>query len=196
MANQSENHAKVVLGDGKVLVDLTSDTVRPDKVLKDYTGHGADGQPFVGSCTYDADTSDANATDAEILDGKVAYVRGVRVTGKMPNHEGADINITSLDGESIGQGYHDGSGKAKIADAEKEKLIPSNIRGGVTILGVEGSMSGSEDVKAHSREVTPSMQEQNVLPAEGYNYLTSVKVNAIPVTITENAAGGTTVTIG
>ena len=35
--------AKIVLGNGEVLMDLTADTVKPDKLLKDYTAHGADG---------------------------------------------------------------------------------------------------------------------------------------------------------
>ena len=52
-------------------------------------------------------------------------------------------------------GYHDGSGTVTIAAAEKAKLVPDNIRQGITILGVEGAMSGTEDVKAQAKTVTP-----------------------------------------
>lgn len=39
---------KVVYG-GKTLIDLSSDTVSEDTVLEGYTGHKADGTPFVGT---------------------------------------------------------------------------------------------------------------------------------------------------
>ena len=44
-------------------------------------------------------------------------------------------------------GFHDGSGSAAIDETEQAKLVPANIREGVTILGVEGSMSSSEGMK-------------------------------------------------
>lgn len=96
------------------------------------------------------------------------------------------------------QGYHDGSGKVQIAETEQAKLTPDNIRDGVVILGVTGTMSGSEDVVAQSKTVTPSKEEQVVLPdsGEGYNYLTQVTVGAIPYVENDNSAGGVTVTIG
>lgn len=73
----------------------------------------------------------------------------------------------------------------------------TNIRDGVTILGVEGTMSGSEDVHAQAKTVTPMTTSQTVLPdSPTYNYLTQVTVNAIPYTETDNASGGKTVTIG
>jgi hypothetical protein len=97
---------------------------------------------------------------------------------------------------TVPQGYHDGSGTVEIDATEQAKLIPENIRDGVTVLGVEGIMSGSEDVKAQSKTVTPTTESQTVLPdSPTYNYLTQVTVNAIPYTETDNAAGGKTVTI-
>ncbi len=92
--------------------------------------------------------------------------------------------------------YHDGSGKVSIDANEQAKLVPGNIREGVTILGVEGIMSGSEDAKPQAKSVTPSAEEQVILPDEAYNCLSQVTVAAIPYVETENAAGGTTVTIG
>lgn len=93
---------------------------------------------------------------------------------------------------------HDGSGKVGIVDTEKEKLVPANIREGITLLGVEGTMSGTEDAKPQAKTVTPKTTEQTVLPdtEEGYNYLSQVTVAAIPYQESENPAGGTTVTIG
>lgn len=188
--------SKVVYG-GRVLMDLTADTVQADKLLKGITAHGADGEPITGACTFDSDTQDATAAAAEILSGKTAYVRGAKVTGTMQSNGAVSGTISAKSQEfTIPQGWHDGSGKVAIASAEQAKIIASNIRSGVTILGVTGTMSGSEGVKAQAKTVTPSAVEQEVLPDEGYNYLSEVTVNPIPYSEANNAAGGTTVTIG
>lgn len=57
-------------------------------------------------------------------------------------------------------------------------------------------MSGSEDMKAQPKSVTPSFASQEVLPDEGYNCLSSVTVAAIPLTYTDNEAGGQTLKVG
>lgn len=188
--------SKVVYG-GQVLIDLTADSVVADKLLKGYTAHGANGELVEGACTYDADTQDATAAEAEILAGKTAYVRGSKKTGTMPNNGAVNIKISNKDDTvQVPQGYHDGSGSAALDDIEKAKLIPANIRDGVTLLGVTGTMSGSEGVIAQSKEVTSSTVDQTVLPDEGYTHLTQVVVKAIPYVESDNSAGGVTVTIG
>ena len=101
------------------------------------------------------------------------------------------------DSFTIPLGYHDGSGSVAIKAEEQAKLVAANIREGVTILGVEGTMSGSENMKPQAKTVTPSASTaQQVLPDEGYNCLSQVTVNKIPYTESDNAAGGKTVTIG
>lgn len=188
--------SKVVYG-GNTLIDLTADTITKEKVLKGYTAHGADGEPITGTCEYDANTQDATATEAEILINKTAYNKGVKITGKMPNNGAVSGKIsTKVDKYTIPQGYHDGSGSVQIDATEQAKLIPSNIRDGVTILGVEGNMSGSEDVKAQSKTVTPTTAQQIILPGTGYTHLTQVTVAPIPYVENDNSAGGKTVTIG
>ena len=188
--------SKVIYG-GETLIDLTADTVRADKLLVGYAAHGADGEAITGTCTFDANTQDATATDAEILKGKTAYVKGAKKTGTMPNN-GAVTGTISEKGAiyKVPQGYHDGSGTVQIASAEQAKLVPSNIRDGVTILGVVGEMSGTEGVQAQSKTVTPTTSAQDVLPDSGYNYLSQVTVAAIPYSESSNSAGGLTVTIG
>ena len=195
MANQY--NSKVVLANGEVLMDLTGDTVDAQHLLKGYTAHDKSGAPVEGDCTYDSDTSDDTVAVGEILEGKTAHARGAKLTGTMKNNGGAKLTINAKnDTPMIQQGYHDGSGSAGIADTEKEKLIPSNIRQGVTILGVLGVMSGNEGVNAQEKSATPKFTEQVIAPDEGYTHLSAVTVAPITVTYSDNSAGGKTVTIG
>lgn len=187
---------KVVYG-GNTLIDLTGDTVTEDKLLKGITAHGKDGEVVTGVCTFDVDSNDATVAVAEVLKGKTAYARGQKLVGTMPNN-GAVKGVISNKDDSyvIAQGYHDGSGKVEIPVGEKEKLIPSNIREGINILGVDGQMSGGEGMKPQSKTITPSSAQQTVLPDEGYNCISQVIVEKIPYVESENSAGGLTVTIG
>ena len=188
--------SKVVYG-GRTLIDLTADTITKDKILSGYTAHGPDGEPITGTCTYDSNTQDATAADSEILSGKTAYVKGTLKTGTMKNNGGVAGTISTKDGTyDVPQGYHDGSGKVSIAASEQAKLVPDNIREGVTLLGVVGAMSGMEDAKPQAKSVTPTAEEQVILPDTGYNYLSQVTVAPIPYSESDNSAGGKTVTIG
>lgn len=187
---------KIIYG-GTTLIDLTADTVDATKLLKDTTAHDKSGAVITGTCTYDVNSQDATAAVAEILKGKTAYARGQKITGTMPNIGKATGTISTVDEEyTIAMGFHDGSGKVSIAPTEQAKLIARNIREGVTILGVLGTMSGSEGMAPQSKSVTPTTHAQTILPDEGYNCLSQVEVAAIPYAEAENSAGGITVTIG
>ena len=194
MANQYVN--KVIIG-SEVKLDLTQDDITPDKLAAGIKAHDKSGAPIVGSSTFDADTSDANAVAAELLKDKTAYVNGVKVTGTMPNNGAKTLNIVNKSTPvTIPTGFHDGSGKAQIDPTEAAKLIPTNIREGITVLGVTGTMSGSEGMKPQAKNVTPTFAQQEVLPDDGYNCLSSVTVAAIPVTYTDNEQGGQTLKVG
>ena len=189
---------KVIYG-GDTLIDLTNDDVTRADVVSGKYFHLPTGERTTGTNTYDANTSDGTATAAEILATKTAYVNGTKLTGSMTNRGGVTGTISTVAGEyTVPAGYHDGSGKVAIDSTEQAKLIATNIRSGVTILGVEGTMSGSENVSATSATVTPYTTAQTIIPSDlgNYNSITQINVSAIAYTETDNAAGGVTVTIG
>lgn len=193
MPNTNVN--KVIYG-GRILIDLTGDTVSPDNLLNGVTAHDKSGASIKGACTWDVDSTDATVAEAEILSGKTAYARGTKLTGTMPNRGAISQKITTKAQEvTIPHGYHDGSGKVSIDTIEQDKLIGNNIRQGVTILGVEGTLEPSSEVTSQAKSVTPSTEPQIVLPDEDVDYLSQVTVAAIPYVESDNSAGGITVTI-
>ena len=187
-------NSKIVYG-GQVILDLTQDTVVANKLLSGYTAHGRDGEAIVGSCDYDANTSDATASTSDILSGSTAYVNGVKLTGDMPNRGALSGVIDDKDDAiTINAGYYDGSGSVTIDSTEKAKIIAGNIKNGVSILGVTGNYTG-EGVPTEQCNVTPYTTAQTILPTSGYN-ISQVNVAAIAYSREINAAGGYTVTIG
>ena len=91
MANQYVN--KVIIGK-EVKLDLTADSVTPDKLAKGITAHDKTGAPITGTSTKDVDSTDATVAVAEILEGKTAYARGAKLTGTMPNNGAVAGKIT------------------------------------------------------------------------------------------------------
>lgn len=189
-------NSKVVLANGTVLMDLTSDTVDAAHLLSGYTAHGANGAPITGSCAFDADTSGDTLQIAEALTGKTFHARGTAYTGTMANNGAVAGTISTKAGQyTVPQGYHDGSGTVTIASTEQAKIIAGNIKSGVQILGVTGTYTGAA-ISSQSKNATPTFTAQTIQPDSGYDYLSSVTVAAISVTYADNAAGGKTVTIG
>ena len=193
MSNPTNVINKVIFG-GDTLIDLSNDTVTQSDVLSGKYVHLPNGARVQGNCTYDADTSDGDALASEILYGKFAYVNATKLTGAMPNRGAVSGEITTVNGQyTVQNGYHDGSGKVQINASEQAKIVPTNIKSGVQILGVTGNYSGA-GVNAQAKSVTPSVNAQTVLPdTPTYDYLSQVTVNAIPYTETANTKGYTAV---
>lgn len=131
----------------RTVMDLSKDTVTASKLLKGVTAHDKNGDQITGiyeaGSSGGADTSDATATASNILEEKTAYIASGKVTGTMQNR-GATAGTISRKTEAyiIPEGYHNGDGSVTIAEAERDKLIPENIKDGVSILGVSGIYTG------------------------------------------------------
>lgn len=185
---------KVIYG-GDTLIDLTGDNITAADLLYGKTAHDKSGASITGTCTYDSDTSEDTAVVAEILSGKTAHARGTALEGTMPNNGSVTGTIsTKAQQYTVPQGYHDGSGKVSISSTEQGKIIASNIKSGVQILGVTGSYTG-EAITAQAKTVSPSTSQQVITPDSNYDYLSQVTVNAISYVETDNSAGGKTATI-
>lgn len=189
-------NSKIVLADGRVLLDISMDTAVESDVASGMTFHKADGTQGIGTNTNDVDSSGATALESEVAAGKTFAKGGTMHTGTAPLRGGQTGYISDKDTPvQILNGLHDGSGSVGIDDTEKAKLIPGNIKDGVQILGVQGSYSG-EGVTAQAKSVTPYLSAQTVLPDSGYDYLSQVSVGAIEISYADNPGGGKTVTIG
>lgn len=87
------------------------------------------------------DTADADITSADVLTGKTGFNASGSVTGSMANNGSTSGTISAKAGTvTIPSGYTSG-GTVSIASAEQSKIIATNIKSGVTILGVAGSLA-------------------------------------------------------
>lgn len=81
--------------------------------------------------------SSGNAVASDLLSGKTATVSTGDITGTMSNN--GTVNITpSTTNQTISQGYHSGSGVV-YGDSD---LVAGNIKSGVNIFGIDGSLVG------------------------------------------------------
>lgn len=87
------------------------------------------------------DTADADAAAGNILTGKKAYGASGAIDGSMANNGSTSGTISTKAGTvTIPAGYTTG-GSVSISSSEQAKIIASNIKSGVTILGQAGGLT-------------------------------------------------------
>ena len=87
------------------------------------------------------DTADGDAAAGNILTGKKAYGSSGAIDGSMANNGSTSGTISTKAGTvTVPAGYTTG-GTVSISSTEQAKIIASNIKSGVTILGQAGSLA-------------------------------------------------------
>lgn len=112
---------KVVLSDGTVLMDISSDTVTVDTLLSGYTAHDCHGNQITGAATSGGSTSDATATASDIAKGKTAYAKGAKVTGTLTDITASNSFTMTDDTPSV-----NGSNLRLNAQHPSDKIMRAN----------------------------------------------------------------------
>ena len=99
------------------------------------------------------DTSDATATQNDILSGKTAYVNGSKIEGTIPPYQTSFIT-PGIDEKTIPGGVYIPSVVTVTGDSN---LLPENIREGISIFGVSGTSKYSGTCLAPTYQVACSL---------------------------------------
>ena len=87
------------------------------------------------------DTADGNIESSHVLTGKRGYGSSGAVDGSMANNGSTSGTISTKAGTVVIPAGYTSGGTVSIDSTEQAKIIASNIKSGVTILGQAGSLS-------------------------------------------------------
>ena len=94
--------------------------------------------------TWDLVPSLSDIVDTDVLKNKYAFSNIGTIRGTMPNN--GELNYTpSTSAQSIPEGYTSGGTIAAVDNTVDSNIIASNIKSGVTILGVTGTLEEGTD---------------------------------------------------
>ena len=125
------------------------------------------------------DTSDANATESQILEGYTAYVNNQKITGSIPSLS-ATSYTPSIQNQTISMGSYLGGEQVILGD---EDLIPSNIKNGIEIFGVTGTFEGETQttetmIMLDCRDITSTTGSNNTCPEVVERYGDIIKTSS------------------
>lgn len=125
---------------GKTLIDLTGDTVTPEKILEGRSALNAAGQQIVGAMV---DLSQDTITPEKLLKDYTAHDKtGKKIAGTMKDNGLRQLTIDSKSQRWYIDGFNSSDSYVEISETERNKIIPENIKAGENILGVIGTFEG------------------------------------------------------
>lgn len=99
------------------------------------------------------DTASATPAAGDVRQGVTVYGKDGAVTGNLESISDTTQNITAkAQTVTVAAGIHTG-GVVQISAAEQNKIVAANIRKGVSILGVDGSMTAANISQDSSTKV-------------------------------------------
>lgn len=137
--------------------------------------------PLVESSSSGTDTSDATATASDILQDKTAYVNGEKITGTISSYTGSSLIIPGVEDKVLSTAEGIYLPKAVKVAGESE-LLAENIKKGVSIYGIVGTLESSGGNSAEYYKCA-SVSAEAATP-EGATFTMQLTLKALSITST------------